>query len=224
MPFIGLTFELGACVLTEYDPDGFLNAQPDGLGGDPRVAPYELHHPFGFASRPRDPETGPNGEIIEGQACNLLIGTDGNETHVWLAADPRFTGLLPPIKPGGSVQYAAGGPGPSFDMHDGEDGTKTIYVEIGDSAHVVTIGRDGNGDPLLSLIHSDGMAVILHNGKAIIKNSGGDCYIEIGDGGGVLNGNWRVTGDISDSSGVSLLTHLHPTGVGPSGPPTPGLV
>jgi hypothetical protein len=220
--FVGITFELGACVLTEYDGDGHLGAQPDGLGPNPRVEPYELHHAAGFESRPQDPELDADGNVIEGKGCTLLMGSIGNENHAWLGADPRFVLSRPPLEKGDVVQYALRTI-PSFDIHKGEDGTKTIYVEVGDSAHVITVGVDGNGDSILSLVHADGMAIIMQHEKVIMKNAAGDAYIEIGASGGVLNGNWQVTGDIYDSNGVSLSTHLHPTGVGPSGPPTIGV-
>lgn len=231
MSFQGIVFELGACTLTEFDQDGVLTAQVDGLGDEPRTEPYELHHPFGFAARPEDPETGPNGEILEGKACNLLVGRDGTEAHAWLAADPRFVENFPPLAKGSSVQYCAK---PSFDLHNGEDGTKTIYVEVGDSAHLVTIGLDGNGAPIVEVVHSAGMALTLLDGKAILKNAAGDAYVEVGASGIVLNGNVKITGtlecngasittigDVVSKTGVSLSMHPHPTAMGPSGPPTP---
>jgi hypothetical protein len=222
MAFVGIRFELGACVLTEYDDDGHLTAQPDALGNDPRVTPYELHHQAGFDSRPQDPELDPDGYVIEGKGCTLLMGSIGNENHAWLGADPRFVASRPPLEKGDVVQYALRTV-PSFDIHKGDDGTKTIYVEVGDSAHVITVGLDGNGDSIISLIHADGMAVIMQHEKLILKNAAGDAYIELNDSGGVLNGNWQITGDIFDSLGVSLLGHIHSTGVGPSGPPLPGV-
>lgn len=222
MAFIGLVFELGSCVLTEFDDDGFLTAQPDGLGDQPRLEPYELHHQAGFASRPVDPEVDGSGKLIQGSGCKLLFSSLGNDNHAWLAADPRYVASYPPLGKGDAVQYAMR-TAPSFDIHSAEDGTKTIYVEIDDSAHVITVGKDGNGDALLSLVHADGMAVIMQHEKTIIKNAAGDCYIEINASGGVLNGNWQITGDMFDSLGVSLLGHIHSTGVGPSGPPLPGV-
>lgn len=219
MSFLGITFELGACVLTEFDADTFLTAQPDGLGAEARVHPYELHHPFGFASRPADAEMA-DGKVREGKACNLLIGSIGNENHAWLGADPRYVSSFPPLKKGSAVQYCAS-PLPSFDVHDGENGTKTIYVEVGDAAHVITVGVDANDEPTLSIVHKDGMAIIMAKQKTIIKNAAGDTYIELSDSGGTLNGNWTVTGTLADTLGVSLAGHIHASAVGPVGPPMP---
>ena len=221
MAFYGIALQMGSCVLTEFDDDGFLTAQPDGLGDSPQVEPYQLHHYAGFESRAQDPELDPQGKPIQGKGCGLLYGSHGNENHAWLGHDPRFVAAKPPLGKGDACQYALRLI-PSFDVHSGTDGTKTIYVEVGESAHVITIGVDGNGDSILSLVHADGMAIIMQHETVIMKNAAGDAYIEIGASGGVLNGNWQVTGDIFDSLGVSLSGHLHPTGVGPSGPPVPG--
>jgi hypothetical protein len=221
MSFIGIVWEMGACVHTEFDADGYLTAQPDGLGDAARVHPYELHHPLGFAARAVDPEM-VDGKPVQGKGCNLLIGSLGNENHTLLLADPRYVASFPPLKAGSVVQYACS-PLPSFDTHDGENGTKTIYVEVGDTAHVITVGVDSNGLPLLSIVHSDGMAIILEKSKAVIKNAAGDCYIELGESGGTLNGNWVVTGNLSNTLGTTFDNHIHPTGTGPSGPATPGI-
>lgn len=201
MGFTGLTFEVGSCVLTEYNDDGFLMAQPDGLGADARLASYELHHQAGFESRPADPEVDADGNVIQGRGCNLLLGTVGNERHAVLLADPRFVLSRPPLGKGDAVQYALR-TAPSFDHHSGEDGTKTIYVEVGDSAHLIIVGHDGNGDPIVEIVHADGMAITMLKNSLVIKNNAGDCYIELNDSGGTLNGNWKVVGafDIGETS------------------------
>lgn len=218
MAFQGIVFELGACVMTDVDEDGVLMAQVDGLGESPRTAPYELHHPFGFASRPLDPETAKDGTLIEGSACNLLVGRDGTEGHAWLAADPRFVQNFPELKKGSSAQYCARR---SFDLHDGEDGTKTIYVEVENSAHLVTIGRDGNGDPIIEVVHSEGMALTMFKGKVILKNAAGNAYVEVNDSEIVANGNLRVVGDVKTRTFISLEKHTHISPFGPTSPPVP---
>lgn len=224
MSFQGIVFELGACTLTEFDQDGVLTAQVDGLGDEPRTEPYELHHPFGFAARPEDPETGPNGEILEGKACNLLVGRDGTEAHAWLAADPRFVENFPPLAKGSSVQYCAK---PSFDLHNGEDGTKTIYVEYpdGSTAHLCTIGFDDNGEPVIELVHGSGAALSFIDGRATLRNAAGDGYLEVGPDRTVNNGPLKVVGDVTTSApgglGVSLDLHVHITPFGTTSTPIP---
>lgn len=107
--FRGLVFDIGACVQTDFDEDDFLVAQPDGISQEPRLGGYELHAPFGLFSRPLDPETGPNGQVVEGGACNLLTATQGDETHAWFLGDPRIVKLLPLPKKGQSGLYGSSG-------------------------------------------------------------------------------------------------------------------
>lgn len=224
MAFIGIRYELGQAIGTSYDADSILKAQPDGLGPSPKLGSYEVLHPLGFSSRPRDPDTDSAGKAHDGGGCNLRIGRDGTDIKVEFMGDARALAGIPPLNEGSSVQYAHTADGkPSFHVIDGDDGTHQIYVEVGNSAHVITIGKDGNGESVLNITHADGMALELFKKKAIIKNAAGDCFIELNESGGTLNGNWKVVGDISDSTGISLLKHTHLTALGPSGPPLPSL-
>lgn len=203
-----------------FDDDGFPVAQHDAHGDAARVSPYELHHTFGFASRPRDPDLGSDGQPIAGKSCAQLVMHDGDETHAFLCADPRFTAGVPQLKKGGSVRYCAPG---SFELFDGADGTNTLYVSIpGQSkAHVVTTGLDGNGDPYIGIQHADGMAVTMLNGSLVIRNNAGDSYLEVNAAGIIQNGNTRMNGGLVVGTGatpaalaiplVSYLTALETT-------------
>lgn len=192
--FVGIKLELGQSIQSSYDTVGFLKAQHNGLGQNPNVGSSEVLHPLGFASRGRDPDVGPDGKALDGGGCKLLIYRDGTEIVVEFKADQRALAGIPPLLKGSSVQYAHTSGRPSFDMHSGDDGTKTIYVEVGDAAHVVTIGNDGNGDPIVEIVHARGMALTFLKDGAVLKNRTGSCYVELKDDGGVLNGNWKVTG------------------------------
>lgn len=224
MGFRGIRYELGQCLHTEYE-GGNLKAQPDGLGQDPKVKASDVLHPLGFAARPRATSTNPDGTFKGGGGCRLRIGYDGDELHVEFVGDQRALEGMPPLAAGDAVQYAHTANGaPSFHIIKGEDGTQQIYVEIGESAHLFVVGTDGSGVPYIEVTHADGQGILLKDHKAIIKNVAGDCYIELNDAGGVLNGNWKVKGDITDETGVSLFKHTHPTAMGPSGAPLPSLV
>lgn len=225
MGFVGIRFELGQCVLCEYDAAGTLKAQPDGAGQSPQIASYDLMHPLGFAARAPAARANANGAPLGGGGCRMLIGKDGTDVVTELKGDPRDLAQLPPLPvEGGAVMYAPGAAVPSFHVINSKDGTHQIYVEIGDSSHVITVGKDGNGESVLSITHADGMAIEMFRNKTIIKNGAGDCYIELNESGGTLNGNWKIVGDIADSAGVSLLTHIHATAFGPTpGRPLPGL-
>lgn len=225
MAWAGLRFELGQAIQSSYDPTGFLKVQHDGLGESPNVGSSEVLHPGGLAYRGRDPELGPDGKALDGGGCKVLVAFDGTDYRIIYVGDQRAIARIPPLTKGGSVQYAdTGKDGPiSIDVHSGDDGTKQIYVEIDNSAHVITVGRDGNGDPVVEFTHADGMALSFFKKKAILKNAAGDCYIELNEGGGTLNGNFKVVGDITDATGVSLFKHTHLSPVGPTAPPLPSL-
>ncbi len=192
---MGIRFELGQAVLCEYDAAGTLKAQPDGAGETPQVASYDLMHPLGFASRAPAAKAGSKGKPLGGGGCRLLIGRDGTDVISELKGDPRDLARIPPLPvEGGAVMYAPGSEAPSFHVISSKDGTHQIYVEQGDSSHVVTIGKDGNGDSILELVHARGMALTFLKDGAVLKNRTGNCYVELKDDGGTLNGNWKVTG------------------------------
>lgn len=185
-------WELGSCMFTGLDEDGFPVAQFDAQGADPRVSPVELHHPFGFASRPRDPEVDNDGQVLEGKACNMWFATEGNTMHAMLGFDPRFVTTFPKLEKGGSMMYCAPG---SFVNMDGDDGTHTTYVPVpGDKAHIITTGVDGNKKPFIGIEHANGMAVTMLENSLVIKNKDGSAYVEVNDSGVTINGNTVING------------------------------
>jgi hypothetical protein len=224
MGFVGIRFELGQCVLCEYDAAGTLKAQPDGAGQLPQVASYDLMHPLGFAARAPAARANAKGAPLGGGGCRMLIGRDGTDVVTELKGDPRDLAQLPPLPvEGGAVMYAPGAAVPSFHVVNSKDGTHQIYVEIDNSSHVINVGRDANGEPVLSLTHADGMAVEMFRESLRIKNKTGSVFAEFAPETGTLSGNWKVVGDITNAVGVSLFNHTHLTPLGPSGPPLPSL-
>lgn len=208
--FVGITFDLGSITYTGLDKDGYQVGQHDGLGEKPKVGSgYELHHAFGFISRPRDPDTDPKGGILPGKACSVLIGKIGNETHLFLASDPRYIPNIPQLKKGGSAVYSAPG---SFIVLDGEDGTVTEYIPVpGDKAHILTRGIDGAGKPFIAFEHCDGMAITMLDGSMTLKNNAGDVYIEINAEGVTINGAVKVNGSLIAGDPVGA----HPVAIAP---------
>lgn len=235
----GFFWELGSCVMTEYDEDGWLGIQIDGFSEDSEseVAPVEALAPFGFMSRPQDPDS-------ENNACRTFYLFDGSSEYSFPLTDPRAAKLIPPLKKGSSVQYALRKNFDllSFDLHDGETGTKTVYVEYRDDsgnkrAHVLTVGVDANGAPLCNFLHGSGMGVVFFEQTAMLRNAPGSVYVAVDNDGATINGNLKlqgslsVAGDIAASGEVTanagtlpsrLSKHIHGTGVGPTTTPTPG--
>ncbi|MBA2687503.1 MAG: hypothetical protein H0U64_05335 [Gemmatimonadaceae bacterium] len=225
-----MPLELSTCQLTKIDDDGFIGAQIHALGDeDSGVTPDQLSHPFGFISRCVDP--------ADGVGCSLFSWQVGSrERFCWLGDDPRYVKKYPPIKKGGSCQYASDG---CFSVFDPETHTWTQYVPYATGkAHLSTVGVDGGGKPIVEFVHGDGMAITMLEHSLVIKNADGSVYIELNDSSAVINGNVKIhgaveinglkitpTGDIVTGTGVSLMAHLHPTALGPSGSPipTPGI-
>ena len=190
--YYGIVFELGAITFTGLDPDGYAIAQHDGQGTAPGVGHYYLEHPFGFISRPRDPDADKSGKPLPGKACSVLIGKSGDETHLFLASDPRFIPNIPQLKKGGAAMYSAPG---SFRVLDGDDGTETFYCPVpGGSAHIITSGLDGNQKPFIGIEHSSGLAITMLEGSLVLKNADGSVYIEVNGSQIVLNGNVVLNG------------------------------
>lgn len=224
MGYYGLRFEYGQCVLCEYDSAGVLKAQPDGAGQAPQLASYDVMWPLGFAARAPAATADRKGNPLGGGGCNLLIAKDGTEFRAQLMGDYRDLSRIPPLpEEGGSVMYAPGSDIPSFYKIESKDGTHQVYVEIDDSSHVATFGRDANGEPVVSWTHASGMAIEMFRESLRIKNKDGSVFAEFAPDTGTLSGNWKVVGDITNAAGVSLFNHTHLTPLGPSGPPLPSL-
>lgn len=191
--------QLSAVTYVGYDPDGFPIVAHDSHAADPAnrgsIAAFELHHQFGFASFPRDPEVDPDKQPIPGKSCDVWVEDVGEDTHGHLGRDPRFVELVPKLTGGSSCQYSATG---AFFLLDGseDDGTATLYVPLPgeEKAHVVTVGKDAAGKRYLGLVHSDGMAVTMLDSKIVLKNVDGSAYHELGPSGHVLSGNTLVRG------------------------------
>jgi hypothetical protein len=202
-----ISVDVGVATLSEHNADGFLTVQHDAYG-DEGSDSMPLSHTYGFVSRPRDPVVGENGQPNQGEGCNLLVLQDGTQQRALLLEDPRYVNPVPLLDKGGSAQYAVTDEGqPSYHLIYAEDGTQQIYVPVGtDKAHQVTIGKDGAGEPTLELIHADGMAVVMFDGKVVLKGSG-DAYIEVGPSGVTINGALTLNGGLAAGglSGQPLL-------------------
>lgn len=106
--------------------------------------------------------------------------------------------------------------------HDGKNQGKARPGEFR------ALGRDGNGKPTVELwMKNDGTLAI----TGLVN--GGTAELSPSDGSWTFNGakidaqgNFTSPGEITAKAGtpaaVKLSSHTHPTGTGPSGPPTPG--
>jgi hypothetical protein len=210
---IGFRLHLGR--LTEYDDNGFLSLQHDAFG-EKGSAPLEVLHPYGFASRQLDPE------VAEGDvsyACNVLVGWEGADAVALQLNDPRVQGKIPPLKKGGSAQYGSDG---GFSVFDPETHTRTTYVpyqfetddegiETATKAHVVTVGKDGNGKPIVELASGEGPSVTILGTTIVISSAGGSAYLELTDSGLNVIGAFKAAGGADLGGPTSMpLTKFAP--------------
>jgi hypothetical protein len=140
MGWAGITFELGQIQFTEYDEDSeALKAQPDAGGMAPRLASEQVHHFLGVASRPNDPELGPNGKPLDGSGSLALIGKDGTDRFIIPLGDPRDLAKLPRLKKGERMLYGpaanfarchADGSVTTFTTTDGTLNGKSVYAQV----------------------------------------------------------------------------------------------
>lgn len=185
-------FRLHTVTYSEVDSNGFIGIQFDAFGEEQSGMPtVEVHHPFGFRSRPRDPDAD--------FGCNVLVGWEGHQAHAWLASDPRYTRVLPSDKEGGSTQYGVtkhGDVAVSFSTFDGETGGYTLYVPefkqvpVTDDSGLPVLQTVVSGaycvtvDPktrAIQMIHPDGFAMMLT--KDGIQMRGDDStWLKLGKG------------------------------------------
>lgn len=206
----GLTFDIGVGLLSEYDADGFIGIQVDNYGeGQSGVQPYELHSVHGLYSRMNDPDTDGAGNATKG--CTVLYGMEGGRGHAWLCSDPRAIVNIPQVQKGGVVLYGGPNATPSFFNVDGKTGSITLYVpyEISGGTPAksmsIEINVDVPGQESITIVHGSGMAVTMRQGSLILKNASGSAYLELNDGGGVLNGNWAVAGSLATGAVAAAL-------------------
>lgn len=200
----GLVWDIGTCMFTGYDGDGFPELQAGVYGGELGSAqPLEHHSLFGFFSRPLDPE----GDV----GCQVLYAWEGNRGHALPLGDSRVMVKVPTLPKGSSVQYAADG---GFGSLDAEKHTWTLYVpvEFGNDgtptkAHAVTVGKDGNGKRVCNLLHADGWRITMLEGDGVvIANAANDAWVAVNEGGVEISGNVKINGNIG--IGVQLSAWL----------------
>ncbi len=221
-------WDIATAQFTKYDEDGFLGVQLDLHGTDNPGGPaVETHAPYGFVSRPEDPDE-------KGKGAQVLYAREGGTLHAWVLEDPRVASVLPELDKGGSLQHNALG---SFDVfankRDTGDGTKTIYVPVefdGDGvpteAITVTIGKDPNGKKVFSVLHSDGACFIMEPTQSRLQNKQNNTWIAVLNGapGSVeINGDLKVNGNIGTGTALAawmtdVVAKLTAAGFPPTAP------
>ncbi len=123
-----MRWDLGLATLSEYDDDDFVGLQVDTLSFGEGMPPFELHHAYGFAARPLDPDE-------KGVGCTALYAIQGRKGYAWLANDPRVSAKLPKLRKGESIQY--GPKGQFLRMHEDGRITACTYVDGDPNKHTI---------------------------------------------------------------------------------------
>lgn len=191
----GLMFDLGTAVHTAYDDEGWIGVRLDGYGEEESgMGDSELQTQFGFTSRPVDRD--------DAGGCDILYAHAGNsESFAWLGTDRRYTNKCPPLFQGSSAQWNSHG---GFFLLDTEQDTATLYVPMGNEAHVVTVGVDANAEKVISLQHSNGSYITV-NKDGITMRGVGDAFANINGNKVALNGEVTTTASMT-VGGVAALS------------------
>lgn len=216
-------WDIGLVTFSEVDDDGFIGIQCDMPGEkNAGVEAGEMGAAYGMYSRPHDPSLDAEGEPIPSSACGVLHAYYGSKLHVWPQTDPRMMAKLPRVTKGGSVMYGGKLAQPSFVHIDGDTGSIDIYVPYSYVNGVATKSMSATfdvrtaGAETIAIVHGSGMSLTMMAGgknSAKLSNKAGDAYVELNDEGGVLNGNWKLTGGMVVGNPIGAL----PVIVGPSG-------
>lgn len=196
-------FRLEGSRLTTYDANGFLGVQFDGYGDTGAgLVDVEVFRPIGIFGRPPAAALDANGEVtFTSWALSLWDGDD--LTGALVLNDPRVQSKLPEVsEEGGAGLHGFDG---AWCLFDSEKHTYTLYqpIEFDSSgtptkAHLLTIGLDGNGTPIVELVHANGQSVTMLGDAFVLSSNDGSSRFELGAGGAITAvGNMQCTGGIA---------------------------
>jgi hypothetical protein len=202
----GLHIDFVQMLLSEYDDDKHLGVNVDHYGdGDAGGQSAEVICGLGTLARPVDPETANDGS--PDVASEAMLFTQGDRLLAMPINDPRTMPRLPPLKKGGFIAYCPAAPG-SFWLWDGkrDDGKKagtftlsTKYAKDA-KAHLLTLDVRSDDDAAVMLLHGQGMGLTMTAGgknSAVLRNAGGNAYVETNDDGLVLVGKTKIQGSVT---------------------------
>jgi hypothetical protein len=201
MSFIGIRIDVAR--LTVYDDDGYLGVQPDGFGEQQSgLADVEVLTPCGVFGRPPAVDLDENGELTFGSY--LLTLWEGRTcSHAVALSDPRVQPKLPRIpEAGGGGTHGYDG---AWAFFNSETHTWTLYqpIEFNSAgtptkAHLVTIGFDGNGTPIVEIVHANGQSITMLGDAFVLSSKDGGARFELKPGGAITAvGNMQCTGGIA---------------------------
>jgi hypothetical protein len=159
---------------------------PDGDTAGEQMPAAEAYGALGLVVRPRPPET------IAGQVLNAE--GYGARTPAGMVPftrrDLRLNRRFPNPKPGTVALVGYGGGFLSFDDADGDTSLGTLYVPYArdgsgnvTKAHMISLGKDGNGTPFVGIISGEGPRVTLLGHEVVVASKDGSNRLEVNDDG-----------------------------------------
>jgi len=181
-------------------PGGGDPAHPDESASEFALS-QEAYSALGLVVRPRAPGLLEGGAPAHAEALCVRLG-DGLVPIGY--RDLRLHAAYPAPKEGCVALVGYGGGFVSIEDTASNSGDRKASVvvlyapyEFGGAAagkaHVVTLDTTA-GNESIAIVHGDGLAITMHDGKIVLKNAAGDAFIELGPDGIILNGNVTVTG------------------------------
>jgi hypothetical protein len=187
---------------------------PNGEAPGERRDDIEAYLSPGIIWRPRPPST-PQGSDNELAAEAIGFRTpDGLIPLAW--RDLRLNRRFPNPKPGTVALVGYGGAFLSFDDADGDTSQGALYVPYArdgngnvTKAHIISIGKDGNGTPFVGIISGEGPRVTLLGDQAIVASKTGAGRVEVTDDGVNAVGPFKAPngGDIGGPTSRALAMH-----------------
>lgn len=213
--------DVSVALVSEYDDEGVLTAQAGGFGpGDVGQSPFEVLQPYGDISRPLDSD--------ENDGASAFVMREASDrTSVMLLSDVRMLDLAPQSSKGSKGFVNARG---AYVVADYDTETLTAYVPMDEAtkAHLISVGKDTNGVPVVELVHADGQSLSMLDGHATLSGPGGGAYVSVGSDSVVINGDVRLVGGLAlggpeaQSLLVASLTQAVLTSVAASLSASPG--
>jgi hypothetical protein len=159
---------------------------PDGDTPGEQIPAVEAYGALGIVARPRQPEKiGGRDYAAEGYG-----GRTPNGMVPFAYRDLRLNRRFPNPKPGSIALVGYGGGFLSFDDADGDTSLGTLYVPYArngsgavSKAHMISIGKDGNGTPFVGIISGEGPRVTLLGNQVVVASKDGSNRLEVTDDG-----------------------------------------
>lgn len=146
-----LALDIGLVMLTEYNDNGILGIQVDGYGEEQAgLASYMAQGACGELARCMDPELGPNGQPLQGKACEVMYAHEGSRGHAWCLNDPRTLTKLPQMHKGEKIVFAPNLIAQFIRFHD--TGAISLYTTDDGTVNGKTIKRSLSPDPLQGIV------------------------------------------------------------------------